>query len=87
MGSYLYLREFAEKSLENLRKKLRQKTTKNAAKSAERCRTCQEFAELFEENCGLGPNHEMCCVCRIAIWPVDLLQDVVKYQGVVKYGI
>ena len=42
----LSLREFAEKTLENLRKKLRQKTTKNATKSAERCRTCQEFAEL-----------------------------------------
>ena len=31
----LSLREFAEKTLENLRKKLRQKTTKNATKSAE----------------------------------------------------
>ena len=31
----LSLREFAEKTLENLRKKLRQKVTKNATKSAE----------------------------------------------------
>ena len=31
----LSLREFAEKTLENLRKKLRQKVTKNTTKSAE----------------------------------------------------
>ena len=59
----LSLREFAERTLENLRKKLRQKVTKNATKSAEWwCRTFQEFAELFAENCGFGPNHEICCI-------------------------
>ena len=60
------------KILENLRKKLRQKTTK-CGESAERFGTCQEFAELFEENCGFGPNHEICCISRIAICAVDLL--------------
>ena len=65
--------EFAEKILENLRKKLRQKTMKNAAKSAERCGTCQKFAELFAENCGFGPNYEVSCTRRIAICAVDLL--------------
>ena len=55
----------------------------NAGKRAERCGTCQEFAKLFAEECGFGPNHEICCICRITIWAVDVLQEVVKYQGVV----
>ena len=55
------------KFLENLRKKLPQKTTKNAAKSAEGCGTCQELTELLAENCGFGPNHEICCILRIII--------------------
>ena len=80
---YLSLREFAEKS----RKLAQEIAAENNEKCGEKCGTCQEFAELFAENCGFGPNHEICCICRIAIWAVDLLQEVVKYQGVVKYGI
>ena len=46
------------------------KPQKNAAKTAERCGTCQELAELFAENCGFGPNHETCCIVRIVICAV-----------------
>ena len=45
----LSLREFAEKTLENLRKKLRQKTTKNATKvrnDAELARNSQNYRKL-----------------------------------------
>ena len=45
----LSLREFAEKILENLRKKLRQKTTKNAVKSAELARNSRNYWQIIAD--------------------------------------
>ena len=47
--SVLSLREFAEKILENLRKKLRQKTTKNAARKAELASNSRNYWQIIAD--------------------------------------
>ena len=55
----------------NLRKKssktCARKCGRKQQKCGEKCGTCQELTELLAENCGFGPNHEICCILRIAI--------------------
>ena len=51
----------------NPRKLAQEIAAENNKKCGEKCGTCQELAELLAENCGFGPNHEICCILRIAI--------------------
>ena len=52
---------------QNPRKLAQEIVAENNKKCGEKCGTCQELAELLADNCGFGPNHNICCILRIAI--------------------
>ena len=84
LGTILYPSYFSTRSphgypttcpCRNLRKNVSKTCARNCARKQQKMRRKvrkdTEFAELFAENCGSGPNHETCCILRIVICTVQ----------------